>query len=313
MFGFLQGFAYGLFISCMPWFIAGMINPGWAVPNDPPRRWQVFLRYGFIIPFIVVLTWVTSLWGGFEPSLLGWLAGLAAVPTELFVERRWRRWRERQADLLREQALDRALARERARLEQQERESGLRVLDPARPPTNADDIVLALAETKQRLLDARRPDMAMAADRIYSRYGHVRDVIGSKFDRREMTYERATGLVSEVCRSALDTLQAMASLAHGVAGIDADFVKRRLQREGDRLPAPEREALQRRLQLVDDTEAKMRTLGASIEAALTALDDTAVAVSAVETARSQAAVDADQALQDLRRFVERTPSYSRSS
>jgi hypothetical protein len=153
----------------------------------------------------------------------------------------------------------------------------------------------------------------MAADRIYSRYAHVREVIASKFDRREMTFERASGLVGEVCRGVLDQLDAMASLAHGIAGIDADFVRRRLERHQDALALEEAEALARRLQLVDDTERRLRELGGSIEAALTALDDTAVAVSAVETARPQAAVAADQALRDLRRFVDRAPSYSRNT
>lgn len=312
MFGFLQGFAYGLFVSCMPWFIAGMVNPRLAVPNDPPRRWQVFLRYGFIIPFVVFLTWITSLWGGFEPSLAGWLAGLLAVPADLFVERRWRRWRAAAEARRRDAERDRIAARQRAALEREERESGLRVLDPANPPVDADDIVTGLCATKQRLLDARRPDLAMAADRIYSRYAHVREVIASKFDRREMTFERASGLVAEVCRGVLDQLDAMASLAHGTAGIDADFVRRRLERHRDALALEEAEALARRLQLVDETEHRLRELGGSIEAALTALDDTAVAVAAVETARPQAAVRADQALRDLRRFVDRAPSYSRN-
>jgi len=313
MFGFLQGFAYGLFVSCMPWFLIGMVNPRLAVPNDPPRRWQVFLRYGVAIPFIVFLTWITSLWGGFEPSLLGWLAGLLAIPADLFVERRWLRWREAGRERRRAAEFDRAAALLRETLERQERESGVRVLDPLRPPADADDIVRSLCVSKQRLIDARRPDRAMEADRIYTRYTHVREVIRAKFDPRELTHERAIDLIAEVSRGAVDKLDAMASLAHGTAGIDVEFVNRRLQRDGAHLPSKERGALERRLQLVADTERRLSELSAGIEAALTALDDAAVAVSAVETNRPQAAVAADQALRDLRRFVERAPSYSRNT
>jgi hypothetical protein len=313
MFGFLQGFAYGLAVSCVPWFVAGMLNPRLAVPTDPPSRWEVVVRYWFVVPFIVFVLWLTSLWGGFSPTLAGWLAGLAAIAVELPVERRWRRWRAARAARRREAARDAEAARQRATLEREARESGVLVLEPARPPVGADDIVLALCEAKQRLLDARRPDLAAQADRLYTRYAHVLDVLGAKFDARELTFERSRGLVAEVCRGALDTLSTMASLARGVAGIDVAFVRRRLEREAAHLSVDERQALHRRLELFEDTERRLRELAARNEAALTALDDTAVAVARVETGRPQARVAADQALQDLRRFADKAALYGRGT
>lgn len=311
MFGFLQGFAYGLLVSCLPWFAVGMFDPRYAVPTDPPSRWQVILRYWFAAPFVGFLLWITSLWGGFEPTLGGWLAGLAAIPVEIFVERRWRRWKASRAERKREAARDAEAVRLRAALEREEREAGLRVLDPDNPPTDADEIVLGLCAAKRRLLQFRRPDLATQVDRVYSRYAHVLDVIGSKFDQRELTYGRSRELVVEVCRGTLDNLATMASLASGVAGIDADFVQRRLDRDGARLPPGERQALQRRLELVSDTENRLRELLARNESALTALDDTAVSVAALETGRPQARIAADQALQDLRRFVDGAARYAR--
>lgn len=313
MFGFLQGFAYGLAVSCVPWFVAGMLNPRLAVPTEPPSRWEVVVRYWFVVPFIVFVLWLTSLWGGFSPTLAGWLAGLAAIAVELPVERRWRRWRAARAARRREAARDAEAARQRATLEREARESGVLVLEPARPPVGADDIVLALCEAKQRLLDARRPDLAAQADRLYTRYAHVLDVLGAKFDARELTFERSRGLVAEVCRGALDTLSTMASLARGVAGIDVAFVRRRLEREAAHLSVDERQALHRRLELFEDTERRLRELAARNEAALTALDDTAVAVARVETGRPQARVAADQALQDLRRFADKAALYGRGT
>ena len=311
MFGFLQGFAYGLLVSCLPWFAVGMFDPRLAVPADPPTRWQVIVRYWFAAPFIGFLLWITSLWGGFEPTLGGWLAGLAAIPAEIFVERRWRRWKASKAEREREAARDAEAVRLRAALEREEREAGLRVLDPDDPPADADQIVLGLCAAKRRLLDFRRPDLATQTDRVYSRYAHVLDVIGSKFDQRELTYGRSRELVVEVCRSTLDNLATMTSLVSGVASIDADFVQRRLDRDGERLPAEERQALQRRLQLVNETEDRLRDLLARNELALTALDDTAVSVAALETGRPQARIAADQALQDLRRFVDGAARYGR--
>ncbi|HRP96296.1 MAG TPA: cobyrinic acid a,c-diamide synthase [Rhodocyclaceae bacterium] len=313
MFGFLQGFAYGLAVSCVPWFVIGMLNPRLAVPTEPPSRWEVIVRYWFVVPFIVFVVWLTSLWGGFSPTLAGWLAGLGAIAVELPLERRWRRWRAAREARLREAARDAQAARQRAVLEREARESGVLVLDPANPPVEADDIVLALCDAKRRLLEARRPDLATQADRLYTRYAHVLDVLRAKFDERELTFERSQGLVAEVCRGALDTLAAMASLARGVAGIDAAYVRRRLEREAQRLSVDASQALRRRLELVEDTERRLRELAARNEAALTALDDTAVAVARVETGRPQAKVAADQALQDLRRFADKAGLYGRGA
>jgi hypothetical protein len=310
MLGFLQGFAYGLFLSCIPWFFIGMVRPELALASDPPRRWKVALRYWFQLPFIALLAWLTSLWGGFDPSLGGWLAGLSAVAVGLPIERRWRRWRQSRAERQRAAERDAEAARRRAALDNAQREAGVLVLDPARPPAGADDVVLALCDAKQRLLTVRRPEEAAQADRLYTRYVGVVDALRSKFDTGELTFERSRGTVAEVCRGAIDNLLAMASIAGGIASIDADFVRRRL-RDGDRLPADEREALRQRLDLVADTERRLRELSARNEAVLTVLDQAAVAVSRIQTDRPQASLAADRALNDLNRFIDRAELYGR--
>ena len=313
MFEFLQGFAYGLFLSCLPWFVIGMVDPRSAVPNDPPSRWHVILRYWFVVPFGAFFLWVTSLWGGLDPSFLGWIVGLTAVAVEVPVERRWRHWRQRWLGRRREAARIAAAEQHRAVLEREAREAGTAVLEPVRPPADADDVVLALCRVKQRLLDARRPDLATQADRLYTRYARVLDVLGSKFDRRELTFDRSRSMVAEVCLTAVDTLGSMASLAAGVAEIDTAFVRRRLDKKGERLPAEERDALEQRLHLVTDTERRLRDLSAGNEAALTTLDNAAVALARVETDRPQASVATDHAFQDLKRFIDNAELYGRSA
>ncbi|MFA7428536.1 MAG: hypothetical protein WCZ23_00090 [Rhodospirillaceae bacterium] len=309
-FDFLEGFSYGLFVSCFPWFILGMVEPRLALPTDPPRRWQAIVRYWFLVPFLAFVLWLTSLPGGIgSPTLGGWLVGLAAIAIEVPLERRWRRWRAGKLERRRKAVLDAA----RAALEREQREAGVIDLDPENPPAGADDVILGLCEGKRRLLDARRPDLALQADRLYARYAHVIDVLRGKFDERELTFERSRGLVAEVARGAVDNLLGMASLAHGVAGVDAGFVRRRLDTEGPRLSPEEREALRRRLDLVDDTDRRVRDLASRNEAAMTALDDAAVAVARVETERAQASVAAETALQDLRRFIDKADLYGRSA
>ena len=88
---------FGLLVSFVPWFMAGMYDPRLVVPEALASRWQVILRYAVVMPSVATLLLLTSLWGGFGASLGGWLAGLAAAPAALFLERRWRLWREARA------------------------------------------------------------------------------------------------------------------------------------------------------------------------------------------------------------------------
>ena len=309
MFDFLQGLAFGLLVSFMPWFMAGLYDPRLVVPEEVASRWQVILRYAVAMPSVAMLLLMTSFWGGFGASLGGWLVGLAAVPIELFVERRWRRWRAARA------GRDRAAARERQRSElaRARGERDLLTLDPDVAPTGADTVVMQLWEVKRELVGLRRPDLAVQADRLFTRYHRALDVLDDKFDAREVTYERARGLVGEVGREATAGLGAMVELVHGSAGLDADFVRERLTRDAPRLGATERDALQRRLAIADETERRLADIAAGNEAALTALDDVAVAVARIDTGRAQGggAGNMEQALQELRRFAECAGLYGR--
>lgn len=310
MLGFLQGAAYGLFLTCLPWCLIGLASPRLALPTEHPTRWQAVVRYAFLAPFLSLLMWLTSLWGGFDPSLSGWLAGLVAIGVEIPLERRWRRWRARHHKRRLEEMLKAEAARRHA---EEAREAGVSELDPAHPPEDADEVVQALCRAKQALLDAGREDHAAQVDRLYSRYRHVLTVMGSRFDRGELAFERARSLVEEVCLGAVDNFTAMASQARGVQGLDVDFVRRRLGQEADQLSANETSALRRRLALVEDTERSLRRLAARNEAALTALDDTSVALSRIVTGRPRAKVGADQACEELRRFIDGAERYGRSS
>ena len=311
MLGFLQGFAYGLFVTCLPWCLIGLANPRLALPTETPNRFQVLFRYCLLVPFISMLLWLTSLWGGFGPTLGGWLAGLVAVGVALPVERGWRRWRARRHQRRLRERLAAEAERRRGELERAERESGVAVLDPAHPPVGADELVLSLCRAKQQLIDVKRADLASQVDRFYTRYAHVMELLAARFDTRELAFERSRGLISEVCLGAVDTFTSMAAQARGVLGLDGDYVRRRLEQEQQQLSVEERIALKRRLELIEETDRRIRRLGARNESALTLLDDAAVALARVETGRPQASLATDHALDELRRFIKGAERYSR--
>ncbi|WP_348762494.1 cobyrinic acid a,c-diamide synthase [uncultured Salinisphaera sp.] len=309
MFGFLQGFSYGLFLSCLPWFLIGMVDPRLAIPVTPPTRWRAVLRYVFGLPFVSFSLWLTSLWGGFDPSFNGWIAGLLAIAVEVPVERRWRGWLARRKERAAAARIEAEAQARQAAKERQAREAGTAELDPNHPPVGADAVILALCAGKKRLQDVKRPDLAGQADRLYTRYVRVLDALSAKFDARELTHGRSRSMVAEVCKAAADNLDAMHRLAAGVAGIDAAYVRRRLHETPERLHADERAALRERLELVADTERRLGDLAARNEAAMTTLDNAAVVMSRVQTDRPQAALGADQALGDLQRFLDQAERY----
>ena len=137
-------------------------------------------------------------------------------------------------------------------------------------------------------------------------------LLAARFDPAEVTHERAVGLLTEVCRSALDDLQAMARRAESVRDVDGAWVRRRLQSERDTLTAEEHRALERRLELLQETDQELRRIAGRLEAVMTALDDTLVSVARIDTGRGHASVDAEQALQDLQQFSAGAGRYGRS-
>lgn len=309
MLEFLQGASYGLFLSCLPWTIVGLINPSLALPDKSAGRLQVLVRYALAVPFISMLMWLTSLWGGFGPSLAGWLAGLGAIALEIPLERRLRRWYRGWRQHRQDARIRRHQQQELARHEQQRRESGVLELDPEHPPLDADDIVLALCRAKQALNNAGRKELAAQVDRLYSRYRHVLSVLDERFNEGELAHGRARQLVIDVCHGAQDNLEAMIAQARSVAGMDVAYVRRRLGEDAARLSATETEALRQRMALIEQTEQSLRQLVARHEQALTALDNAAVSLARLDTSRPRTAQSAEVACGELRRFVEGAERY----
>ncbi|MCK8515887.1 cobyrinic acid a,c-diamide synthase [Methylonatrum kenyense] len=304
MLNFLQGFSYGLFLSCIPWFIIGLLNPRLAVPTLEPSRWQVVLRYWLLLPGAAFLLWLTSLWGGFGPTLGGWLAGLAAVAVALPVERWWHRWRARRAERRRQAA---AAAADRA-----ESERGVARLNPDAPPADADDLVKALCRAKGVLLAAECRQHAGQADRLYSRYRRLQGLLDRRFGEGELAAQRGHAVVREVVAAATERLQAIAAQAEGLASLDEAYARRRLDAAED-VDQTEIAALQRRLQLIAETRARLDRMASQNETALTALDELAIALARLDTSKPRHAVSTEQALLELQRFLDRTDDYTHSA
>jgi hypothetical protein len=297
MLSFLQGFAIGLALMCGPWLVTGLLNPALVLPGGRAERIRVIKRYALVLPFLCFLLGLTSLWGGFGPSLAGWLSGLGIlfvwVPGERGIRRYIERFKQRQHE-------KRVKAEQRAW--QQERATTSLDLDDA--IAQADPLVGKLQSVKQKLrqvqMDVSQPD------RFYTRYIKLKTLLEQRFEPGELAIQRANTLIQDVYNSAIRRLQHQADLQQQCLALDPEFIRRKL--DNPATAQSERDALQARWALVDNIYQQQAQLQADNEKTLTALDTTSMALMQLQT-QDSGITDADKVMQALELFNQRVSRY----
>ena len=297
MLSFLQGFSIGLALMCGPWLLTGLLNPALVLPGGRAERIRVIKRYALALPFLCFLLGLTSLWGGFGPSLAGWLTGLGIlfiwVPVERGVRRYIERFKQRQHE-------KRVKAEQKAW--QQERATTSLDLDDA--IAQADPLVGKLQRVKQQLrqveLDVSQPD------RFYTRYIKLKTLLEQRFEPGELAIQRANTLIQDVYNSAIRRLQHQADLQQQCQALDPEFIRRKL--DNPATAQSERDALQARWALVDNIYQQQAQLQAENEKTLTALDTTSMALMQLQT-QDSGITDTDKVMQALELFNQRVSRY----
>ncbi|WP_409523149.1 cobyrinic acid a,c-diamide synthase [Nitrincola sp. MINF-07-Sa-05] len=305
MLSFLQGFAIGLFLMCGPWFITGLFNPGLVLPDDRADRLNVFKRYLFVIPFLSFILGLTSLWGGFGPSLAGWLSGLGALFVWVPVEHRVRGFlNRRRLKKAQQQAQAELQANRAAHLKEQ----STATLDLDDPAEQSDPLVKSLQRCKRQLknvaLDLAQPD------RFYTRYITLQSLLAQRFESGELAMQRSQTLIQDVYGSVIHRLDRMVELQVQLNALDPAFIRRRL--DDTTLVGTERQALQARWALVETSKQHLDKLTADNEAALTALDTTSIALMQLQTS-DPGVPDADRVMAELDRFNQRVAQYEHAT
>lgn len=297
MLSFLQGFSIGLALMCGPWLLTGLFNPALVLPGGRAERIRVIKRYALVLPFLCLLLGLTSLWGGFGPSLAGWLAGLGIlfvwVPGERSIRRAIERFKQRQQQ---------KRANNEQRAWQQERTTTSLDLDEAIAQT--DPLVGRLQRVKQQLkqveLDVAQPD------RFYTRYIKLKTLLEQRFEPGELAIQRANTLIQDVYNSAIRRLQHQADLQQQCLALDPEFIRRKL--DNPATAESERIALQARWGLVDNIYKQQAQLQADNEKTLTALDTTSMALMQLQT-QDPGISDTDKVMQALELFNQRVSRY----
>ncbi|WP_404418820.1 hypothetical protein [Marinospirillum sp.] len=308
---FLQGMALGFFMISPVMLFLGIYNPDWVLPRHKrPGRFRVIGTYAFALPAFSFFLGVSTFWGGFGPTLMGWLTGVIA-PSLIKVlidagHEEEVKDKHRKAEKERQQQKRQATMREA-------QESNTLELNAKNLSRGDDPLLHRLAGLKEAL--HAYPTLLedsfflQQPDRFYSRYLHLKKLLDQRFQPDEITARRLRQLTGRLLQYAIDRFEAMEPLLGSLQGLDQEYVQRRLK--GVRHQA-EKQALLDRQQLIDNLEARLLDLTAENEMALTTLDTTLTSLASINTEKQGGTEAAKAALKELKRFSEQLNEYDRS-
>lgn len=292
MLSFLQGFAIGLAIMTGPWLLAGLLKPEWVLPDIRPNRLKVFFRYGMAVPFTSLVLGLTSLWGGFGASLMGWLSGLGVLFIAVPLERKLRRFLhhrklQKMANTFREQ-LDVNLEKDASN-------------------DHADSITKQLNAVRTQLLKLKTH--VEVPERFYSRYAKLQHVLAKCFQPQELAMQRAQALIKDVYQTSLRQMDRFVDLHQQFQMLDLGYIQRQLSES--HVTGVTRDALKQRQQLANSLQQEIHSLQAEFEKTLTALDSTRLKLSNLQ-GTSSSNTELENVLGALDRFNQRVSQYAPS-
>ncbi|SFB86674.1 hypothetical protein SAMN05660443_0619 [Marinospirillum celere] len=308
---FLQGMALGLFMISPVMLMLGIYNPGWVLPKHRnPGRFRVIGTYAFMLPVISFFLGVSTFWGGFGPTLLGWLTGvLMPVMIKLLVDAGY----EQELNAQRRKTQDDLAEKRKQAAMQENQERGTSELKASHLTRQDDPLLHRLAALKEILRGypqlLEKPLYLQQPDRFYSRYLQLANLLARRFQPDEITARRLRQLALRSLQYAVDRFEAMEPLLGSLQGLDQEYVKRRLQ--GARHQA-EKQALEDRQRLIEQLHNRLLELMAENEMALTTLDTTLTSLASINTDQRGGTEAANQALNELKRFSEQLNEYDRS-
>jgi hypothetical protein len=149
-------------------------------------------------------------------------------------------------------------------------------------------------------------------ERMRDKFDTLRALLSEKFSQGELAYGRFLGAAEQVYLGSLDNLQRIVSLLESVGGIDLAYIDKRLASlevmtsEADR---KERETLLRRSRLRCAQLERVNELLTANEEAMTTLEETVAAVTAMSTDATFAAGDFETAIEQLQQIAARAQHF----
>lgn len=142
------------------------------------------------------------------------------------------------------------------------------------------------------------------------------DILKTKFEPSQLTYERYYTIAQEVYLSGIDNLASILLAHKTVNSIDLNYINTRLNElpsnDSNKAILKERSALQRSKQSYENQLRKNEELIADNEAALTQLDDASISIAAINRPNEkESQLDMENSMKALAQLVEQSQYYSK--
>jgi len=149
---------------------------------------------------------------------------------------------------------------------------------------------------------------AQQLEQLQADFDSLVELLETKLDRREITFQRYHGMIQEVYLSGIDNLRTILTTLMSVSEIDTDVLKAKidkLKQDDSPTASHEREILQKRITLKDLQDAKVRTLLVQNEEAITKMELTAAAIAEMDTGQNEGKRGMESSMNDLARITRR--------
>jgi len=145
--------------------------------------------------------------------------------------------------------------------------------------------------------------------KLSRKYDNFVDILNSKLDKGELTYNRYLAIGEQVFLNSLDNLQGVVLSSKSISAIDIHAIKEKLANLDDDDPALK--PLSERQKIWQKQTQSIADLLLENENAMTALDQVASKLATVQTQTRHAQLDMENAMGDLENLIERADKYAR--
>jgi hypothetical protein len=181
----------------------------------------------------------------------------------------------------------------------------------------ADIAEKKLYNLKEDLLNYKHEHGAKQLDQFKLKFDVLLDILKSKFDASQLTYNRYYSIAQEVYLAGIDNLNDIVLALKAMNSIDLKYIEDRLSELKKKDPAnnavlKEVDALQRSKQSYQTQEDKINQLVAENETALTQIDEATIAISEItKSTNKEAQIDMENSMTALAELAKRSKLYSR--
>lgn len=135
-------------------------------------------------------------------------------------------------------------------------------------------------------------------------------ILGKKFQPEEITYARYLSIAEQVYLGALANLEKVSLTLQSIAAIDLQHIQSQIEAHKQEQDSDALQALEQRLALWKQQQAKALSLKNQNQVAMTQLDAVSARLADLDTSSKVNTLQLDDALDELKRLIERAEKYS---